>query len=116
MRGNIEGLNGVLEVINDLSSGQLPRHIQPLTIEEIAARVEKACQRDALDACYRDLPSLGSEAMRKIISFYDGFRQVATSFREIERFAGNIRVGLFQDYIQNLIEQGNNAIKAIDMR
>ena len=113
MKDNLNALNEVLEVINDLSSEQRPRHIEPLSIEEIATRVEKACHRKVFDAYYRKLPTLGTETMKKVILFYDGFREVPNSFREIERFAGNIRAGLFQDYIQHLISKGESAINAI---
>jgi hypothetical protein len=79
-----------------------------MTIEEIAQRVETACHRESFEACRPYLPVLGEEVMGAVFKFYDRCQQVPRSFREIERWAGNIRHGFFQDYINDLIAKAEN--------
>ncbi len=110
---NIQNLNGVLDTIKDLSSECLPNYIEPLTIEEISQRVERACKREAFEACYHSLSHFGAGSMNKIFSFYDSCHQVPNMIHEIERFAGSIRAGLFEDNIQYLIEKGQTAMNEV---
>ena len=104
----IPRLREVIELLEVFPANELPQYIQPMSIEEIAQRVEAACQRKSFEACRQHLPVLDEEAMRDIFKFYENCQQVPQSFREIERWAGNIRHGLFQDYINDLIAKAEN--------
>jgi hypothetical protein len=99
----IPRLTEVIELLEAFPANELPQYVEPMTIEEIARRVETACHRESFEACRPHLPVLGEEVMGDIFKFYDNCQQVPRSFREIERWAGNIRHGLFQDYINHLI-------------
>ncbi|HJU05027.1 MAG TPA: hypothetical protein VJ692_07710 [Nitrospiraceae bacterium] len=99
----ISGLKEVIELLEAYPANELPPYIKAMTIEEIAQRVEAACHRESFEACRSDLPVFGEELMTAVFRFYDNCQQVPRSFREIERWAGNIRHGLFQDYINDLI-------------
>lgn len=113
LEGNIARLKEVLEIIAAYADEPLPEYIKPLTINEIAGRIETACQRESFEALRRDLPLLGAEAMDKVIDFYESSRLVPRTFRDIERWAGNIRAHLFEDNIQFLIEKADAAVRAI---
>jgi hypothetical protein len=104
----IPGLKEVIELLEAFPANQLPQFIKPMTIEEIAQRVETACHRESFEACRHALPVLGEEVMGAVFKFYDNCQQVPRSFREIERWAGNIRHGLFQDYINDLIAKAES--------
>lgn len=113
LEGNMERLKEVLTVLEGYGGVSLPGYIKPLTINEIADRTEGACQRESFGILRRDLPLLGTEAMNAIIEFYESSRQIPRTFREIERWAGNIRVGLFEDNIKFLVEKAGTAVSAI---
>ena len=104
----IPGLKEVIELLEAFPANQLPEYIKPMTIEEIAQRVETACHRESFEACRSALPVLGEDVMGAVFRFYDNCQQVPRSFREIERWAGNIRHGLFQDYINDLISKAES--------
>jgi len=104
----IPALKEIIELLEAFPANELPKYIKPITIEEIAQRVESACHRESFDACRPALPVLGDEVMGAVFRFYDNCQQVPRSFREIERWAGNIRHGLFQDYINDLIANAEN--------
>jgi hypothetical protein len=104
----IPGLREVIELLEAYPANQLPEFIKPMTIEEIAQRVETACHSESFEACRSALPVLGEEGMCAVLKFYEDCRQVPRSFREIERWAGNIRHGLFQDYINDLIAKAES--------
>jgi len=48
-----------------------------------------------------------------IYDFYYSLEEVPKTFRDIERFAGNIRHGLFEDYVGALIQKGNKALQLL---
>jgi hypothetical protein len=104
----IPELREVIELLEAFPANELPQFIKPMTIEEIAQRVESACHHESFEACRPHLPVLGEEVMGVVFKFYDNCQQVPRSFREIERWAGNIRHGLFQDYINDLIATAEN--------
>jgi hypothetical protein len=104
----IPGLKEIIELLEAFPADQLPQFIKPMTIEEIAQRVETACHRESFEAWRPALPVLGEEVMDAVFRFYDHCQQVPRSFREIERWAGNIRHGLFQDYINDLISKAES--------
>lgn len=101
-------LREVTELLAAFPANELPSFIQPMSIEEIAGRVEAACHRESFEACRVDLPVLGDELMGSVFTFYDSCQQVPRTFREIERWAGNIRHGLFEDYINDLVEKAES--------
>lgn len=104
----IPGLKEIIELLEAFPSNQLPEFIKPMSIEEIAQRVETACHRESFEACRSVLPVLGEEAMGAVFRFYDHCQQVPRSFREMKRWAGNIRHGLFQDYVNDLIAKAGS--------
>jgi hypothetical protein len=104
----IPGLKEVIELLEAFPANELPQFIEPMTIEEIAQRVEAACHRESFEACRPHLPVQAEDVMGVVFNFYDNCQQVPRSFREIERWAGNIRHGLFQDYINDLIAKAEN--------
>ncbi len=101
----VPGLKGIIALLEAFPANEIPQYIKPMNIEEIAQRVENACHRESFEACRSQIPDLGEEIMGAVFEFYDDCQQVPRSFREIERWAGNIRHGLFEDYINNLIEK-----------
>jgi hypothetical protein len=104
----IPGLKEIIEILEAFPANELPQYIKPMNIEEIAQRVETACHRESFEACRPNLPVLGKEVMGAVFEFYKDCQEVPRSFREIERWAGNIRHGLFQDYINELIDKAKN--------
>ncbi len=104
----ISGLEKVMEILKAFPANELPPFIKPMTIEEIAQRVDTACQRESFEACRSHLPNLGEEIMGAVFNFYDNCQQVPQTFRETERWAGNIRHGFFEDYINDLIAKAKN--------
>jgi hypothetical protein len=107
----VQNLQEVLDIIDAYPADKLPKCIEPLSIDEIARRVEAACRREALDACRQDLPSLGSKGMEAVLSFYDLSQRVPEDWRDTERFAGNIRATFFEDPIRGLIKLAETARK-----
>lgn len=105
-------LKDVIELLDAFSANELPSNIRPMTIGEIAQRVEAACHRESFEACRPDLPVLGNGLMEAVFIFYDNCQQVPRSFRKIERWAGNIRHGLSQDCINGLVEKAK-ALEAL---
>jgi hypothetical protein len=96
-------LTEVVELLNAFPAGELPSYIKPMRIEEIAQRVEAACDRKLFEACIT-CRGFESRLKEQTLRFYGRCESVAQSFRETERWAGNIRAGLFQDNINALIE------------
>ncbi len=107
---NIGALAGLLETVNAYLFPDLPDYIDPLSFKEIAQRIEAACETSSLQAIRSDLPLLEPENIRAVLDFYNSCRHVPNNLRDIERFAGNVRSGLFQSNIQMLIDKGNEAI------
>jgi hypothetical protein len=107
---NVAALAGLLQTVNAYLIPDLPQHIDPLSFKEVAERVEAACETSSLQAIRSDLPSLEPENTRGVLDFYNSCRDVPNNLRNIERFAGNVRSGLFQSNIQTLIEKGVGAI------
>ena len=107
---NVATLAGLLQTVNAYLIPNLPQKIDPLSFKEIAQRVEAACETSSLQAVRSDLPLLEPENTRAVLDFYNSCRDVPNNLRDIERFAGNVRSGLFQSNIQMLIDKGIEAI------
>ena len=45
-----------------------------------------------------------------MFAFYDSARSIPQFWRDVERFSGNIRAGMFEDSLDGLIESGNRAV------
>lgn len=96
-------LTEVVELLDAFPAGELPSYIKPMSIEEIAQRVEEACDRKLFEACIT-CRSFEHKLKGQTLVFYTRCESVARSFRETERWAGNIRAGLFHDNINALAE------------
>ncbi|WP_439858714.1 hypothetical protein [Pseudomonas sp. MBLB4136] len=113
IQSNIDALQNELSVINQASAENMPSFIEPLTMQEIAERIKSAVSAEAFNMCRLEVPSLGSRAAEDIFNFYESARQLPKTIQEIERWAGNIRHGLFEDLISHLIEKAEEAKKRV---
>jgi hypothetical protein len=113
IRSNIESLKGELSVISQASAENMPSFIEPLGMQEIAKRIESAVSTESFDMCRLEIPSLGSATAEAIFNFYESARELPKTIQEIERWAGNIRHGLFEDLISHLIEKAKTAEKCV---
>ena len=81
----IPGLKEVIELLEAFPANELPQFIKPMTIEEIAQRVETACHRESFEAYRPYLPVLGEEVMGAVFKFYDSCQQVPAGTSIIPR-------------------------------
>jgi hypothetical protein len=92
---------------------ELPEYIDPLSFDEIANRVERACQRDLFSRCLPELSSLGAERMSKVLEFYESARQLPETIRQVSRWAGNVRATFFDENLRALIQHAEDAIAGL---
>jgi len=92
----------ILKLLDAFPASELPWYIKPMNIEEIAQRVETSCDRRLFETCITS-PGFGSELKKQALRFYGRCEEVAWTFRETERWAGNIRADMFHDYINALV-------------
>jgi hypothetical protein len=111
---NIEALKEQLSIIENYSVPDLPSFIEPLTIKEIANRIESSVLSDSFDSCRLEVPLLGDTTAEAIFDFYESARFAPQSLREIERWVGNIRYGLFEDTIHGLIGRAEKAVRSLN--
>ncbi|SNS29057.1 hypothetical protein [Pseudomonas segetis] len=109
IRSNIESLKGELSIITQASAENMPSFIEPLGMQEIAERIKSALSTESFNMCRLEIPSLGSATAEAIFNFYESARELPRTIQEIERWAGNIRHGLFEDLISHLIEKAKIA-------
>jgi len=95
-------LAGIVKLLDAFPANELPSYIKPMNIEEIAQRVEGTCDRKLFEACITSR-GFGRELKEQTLRFYARCEETARTFRETERWAGNIRAGLFHDYINALV-------------
>lgn len=113
LNDNIGRLQEVLKLLEYMSEIPPESIIERFSMQEIAEQVEKSCHRTAFEACYSEIPLLGTKSMHAIFDFYNIAISVPDNFRLSERFHGNIRAGLFEDNIQFIIDKSKLAINAI---
>ncbi|HEU0277139.1 MAG TPA: hypothetical protein VFQ95_04900 [Rhodanobacteraceae bacterium] len=92
----------IIKLLDALPASELPSYIEPMSIEEIAQRVEATCDRKLFEACVTSR-GFERELKEQTLRFYGRCAETARTFRETERWAGNIRAGLFHDYINALV-------------
>lgn len=113
IRSNIESLEVELSVITQASADNIPSFIEPLSMQEIADRIKSAVSTESFNMCRLEIPSLGSATAEAIFNFYESARELPKTIQEIERWAGNIRHGLFEDQVSYLIEKAKAAEKCV---
>ncbi len=113
IRSNIESLKVELSIITQASAENMPSFIEPLGMQEIAERIKSAVLTESFNMCRLEIPSLGSTTAEAIFNFYESARELPKTIQEIERWAGNIRHGLFEDLIGHLIEKAKTAEKCV---
>jgi len=110
---NVAALSELLSLLKSYMTKDRPKFIAPISIEEISARIENSCNNDTFKSFLQDIASMTPKEIETIYDFYYGLEEVPKTFRDIERFAGNIRHGLFEDYIGALIQKGNKALQLL---
>lgn len=106
-------LRALRAIFQTYSAPDRPAYIAPITPDELAQRVTAACHRDSFEACRRDLPVIGQEALEAVFTFYDQAARVPKAFTDHDRFATNIRHGLIEDYIDDLVARASQAEKRV---
>ena len=106
---DIEALETLLSTSTALNDPEMPKFCTARNLKEIGQGIAESCKREAFDACLRDIPVLGPAALEALFAFHEQATRLPSIFDNMERFATNIRHGLFEDYIQDLINRAQRA-------